>query len=107
MSISLNPGDVRDIVEIASIVGTIVSVLLFAIVAYFLVRPKRGRAAPSRPEPDRIEIEEMLALIDRMERRLAVLERAMPETERPRRVAPPESEEILKAVADRKLGRTK
>jgi hypothetical protein len=94
MSISLNPGDVREIVEIASIVGTIVSILLFAIVAYFLVRPKRGRPAPSRPDPDRIEIEEMLALIDRMERRLAVLERAMPETERPRRVAAPESEEI-------------
>jgi len=107
MTVSLNPGDVREIVEIASIVGTIVSIVLFAVVAYFLIRPKRGRAAPSRPEPDRIEIEEMLALIDRMERRLAVLERAMPETERPRRVAPPKDEEILTAVEDREPGRTK
>ncbi|MGE0180132.1 MAG: hypothetical protein AB7O91_09985 [Sphingomonas sp.] len=107
MTFEFNPADIGDIVEIASIVGTIVTVLVFAIVAYFLVRPKRRRDMPQRPAPDGLEMEEMLALMDRMERRLATLERAIGD-DRPERLARrDEDDEILKAAQRRELGRTK
>ena len=106
MTFSINPDNIGDVIEIASIVGTIVTILIFAIVAYFLVRPKRRRDAPPRQEADPIQMEEMLTLMDRMERRLATLERAIGE-ERPERIARRDENEILEAAEGRELGRTK
>jgi hypothetical protein len=105
MTVSLTPNDIREIAEIASIVGTIVSVIVFGLVAYLLVRPKRRREAV--PEAERIEIEEMMALMDRMERRLDAVERLVARDEEPVRIAAPDKPEILEAADRRELGRTK
>lgn len=107
MTFSISPNDVGDIIEIASIVGTMVSLTIFGIIAYFLVRPKTRRDAADRQGADQLQMEEMLALMDRMERRLEALERAIGE-ERPQRIAPRrEDHEIFEAAESREPGRTK
>ena len=107
MTFSINPDNFGDVIEIASIVGTIVTIIVFAVIAYFLVRPKRRRDGPVRQEQDQLPMEEMLALMDRMERRLATLERAIGD-ERRERIAPRDaSSETLEAAEGRELGRTK
>lgn len=107
MTFSLNAGDVRDIVEVATIVGSIVAFLVSALVIYVVVRPSRRNRGPARPEADTIDREEMLALIDRMERRLETLERLVARDEAPARIAPRREQESSKAVGDREPGRTK
>ena len=107
MTFSLSPGDLQDAIEIASIVGTVVTITIFAIIAYFLVRPKKRRNAPERQEADQLQMEEMLALMDRMERRLETLERAIGEDRPQRLAARREEHEILEAADSRELGRTK
>lgn len=78
MTISLNGNDVSEAIEIAMAVGGLVSLLIVGLLIYLVVRPPRRRRVEARAEVDAIEVEEMLALIDRMERRLEVLERALP-----------------------------
>ena len=107
MTFSMSPADFRDAIEIASIVGTVVTITIFAMIAYFLVRPKKRRNAPEREAPDQIQMEEMLVLMDRMERRLETLERAIGE-DRPQRIAARRDEdENFEAAESRELGRTK
>lgn len=87
MTISLNGNDVSEAIEIAMAVGGLVSLLIVGLLIYLVVRPPRRRRVEVRPKADAIEIDEMLALIDRMERRLEVLERALPaEDRRPARI---------------------
>ena len=76
MTISIDGTEIGDIVELAMIVGSIAAFVVVAIIIYFLVRPPRRRPPPMI-EAEPIEAEEMLALMDRMERRLVVLERAV------------------------------
>ena len=107
MTVSLTAGDVRDIVEVATIVGSIVAFLVGALVIYLLVRPPRRKRGQAQPEADGIDRAEMLELMDRMERRLATLERLVPRGDEAARLAPGRSQEISKAVEDREPGRTK
>ncbi len=87
MTISVNGNEISNAIEIAMAVGGLVSLLIVGLLFYLLVRPPRRPRVEVRPEPDAIEVEEMLALIDRMERRLEVLERALPAEERqPKRI---------------------
>ena len=104
MTISMSLGDV---LEVVAIVGGIFAAVVGALVVYLLIRsPRRGREAV-RPEEDALDNEEMLALMDRMERRLETLERLVAHDEAPARIAPRAAEEISKAVEDRESGRTK
>lgn len=107
MTVSINPGDIGQVIEIASIAGTIVATLLFAAVAYFLVRPKKRRDAPRHEAPDELRIEEMLDLMDRMERRLATLERAIADDRSEGIAAPGDGDRILEAAGSREPGRMK
>ena len=77
MTISMTGNEVAEAIEIAVIVGSIVAMLVAALVVYLMVRPPRRSRVQARSEPDTLDVEEMLALIDRMERRLDVLERAV------------------------------
>lgn len=100
MTFSINGNDIREIVEVASIVGTVVTVLVFGFIAWLLVRPKRRRDAAPMRDDERIEMTEMLALMDRMERRLETLERAIEQEPRER------EGRILEAAEGREEGRT-
>jgi hypothetical protein len=82
MTISVNGNEISEAIHIAMGVGGLVALLIVGLLVYLLVRPPRRRRVEARPEVDAIEVEEMLALIDRMERRLEVLERALPAEDR-------------------------
>lgn len=77
MTISMNGNDVSEAIQIAMGVGGLITLLIVGLLIYLVVRPPRRRRVDARPEPEAIDAEEMLALIDRMERRLDVLERAV------------------------------
>ncbi|MGQ0589865.1 MAG: hypothetical protein ACT4N8_10100 [Sphingosinicella sp.] len=114
MTFSINPDNVGDIVAVASIIGTIVSILVVSLIVYLLVRPprhvrrrrkaeKRGEIRPLENDP--YEVEQLWRMVDRMEERLSVVERAIDEQQTPRLGR--EHEEIIEPVGDREAGRTK
>ena len=81
MTVSINGEEIGQAIEIAIAVGGVLMLLLAALFIYLLVRPPRRvreqRREERRLESEPVDAEEMMALIDRMERRLEVLERAV------------------------------
>lgn len=85
MTVQIDGTEIGQIIEVASIVGGIVAMLVAGLILYLLVRPPRHvrqrRRAERRGEltleSDPIEAEELRRLVDRMEARLDVLERAL------------------------------
>jgi hypothetical protein len=82
MSIQINGTDIGQIIEIAGWVGSIVTMLVVGLLVYLMVRPPRHVRARRRQEPPPRalgagEADELWALVDRMESRLEVLERAL------------------------------
>ena len=84
MTFQINGSDVADIVRVASVVGTIVAMLVGGLVLYLLVRPPKKNPVERRPD-DALDAEEVMQVLDRMEQRLEVLERAMIAAEAPRK----------------------
>jgi hypothetical protein len=89
MTVSVNGEEIGQAIEIALAVGGALVLLLAALFLYLLVRPPRrvreAKRAERRGEPEAIDAEEMIALIDRMESRLEVLERAVGDGSRTKR----------------------
>ena len=79
MTISMDAAEVMTAVEVAAWVVSLVAMLIGAWVVYLIVRPSRRRQRG--PELDSAGGQEMLRLMDRMERRLQVLERVVAEDE--------------------------
>ena len=73
MTVSVDAAELVTAIEVASWVATMAAMLVFALVVYLMVRPKRRRRE-AEPEFDRAE---MLRLMARMEQRLEVMERAV------------------------------
>ncbi len=100
MSVQLSPGHVADLVKVASVVGSIILMMILSLAVFIAVRPsRRDRQARDDRAAIEAEADEAWRQVDRMEARLAVLERAMAEQiERPRpRVA---AQEEIFAPAD-------
>lgn len=92
MTLQINGTDVAEMMAVVSIVGSIVATLVIGLLVYLMVRPSRhARQAPPPAEIDEQTAAEMLRIMDRMEARLEVLERAV-STEAPRRLGPCETE---------------
>jgi phage shock protein B len=96
-----------DALEVVVIVGGLFAALVGVLVIYLLVRSPRRRREAVPPEEDPLSQAEMLALMDRMERRLETLERLVAQDEAPARIAPRREDQISEAVEDREPGRTK
>ncbi|MDQ8755650.1 hypothetical protein RCO27_05360 [Sphingosinicella sp. LHD-64] len=75
MTLSINGNDIGQAIEIALTVGTIVMLVIGAFLVWLMVRPSKRSAPPRRRGMDEVEMAEMLQLLDRMEDRLAALER--------------------------------
>ena len=79
MTIQVDGVDILAAAEIAALVGGIVSMLVIGLLIYLMVRPPRHvREARRRPAAlEEGDLDEMVRLMDRMEQRLEVLERAL------------------------------
>jgi len=82
MNIDINGTDIGEIIEIVSWVASIVAMLVVGLLVYLMVRPPRHvrdrrRQGPQARELEAGEGEELWNLVDRMEARLEVLERAL------------------------------
>ena len=77
MTLSVDGVDVMQAIEIAAMVGSIVAMLVLGLIVYLMVRPSRRQRQVRPPEDDAFDAGEMLRLMDRMEQRLEVLERAV------------------------------
>jgi hypothetical protein len=102
MSISVSGADIGHIVETAATVGSILATLIAAFIVYLMVRPSRR---PVR-EAESAEAEELWRIVDLMDRRLEVLERALADQlDRPRRAADREQATFAPAEQGRDSGR--
>src|SRR5690349_13064274 len=97
MTLEIDGIDVVAAAEIAGLVGGIIAMLVIGLLIYWLVRPPRHvREARRRPvELEQSEAEQLLGLIDRMESRLEVLERAIADDSAP---AEPVAERLLETA---------
>ena len=77
MTLQIDGTDVMAVIEIAAWVGSIVAMLVVGLIVYLMVRPVRRRPDTRVREPEALDVEEMARLLDRMEQRLMVLERAV------------------------------
>ena len=99
MTLSVNGNDIGQAIEIAMAVGGILVLLVGALIFYLLVRPPRRAQVEPRRDEEALDAEELIALVDRMERRLELLERALPAEAR-------DEEHLLEAGAnDARIGR--
>lgn len=114
MTLSIDGTDIGEIIAVASVVGSIVAMLIVGLIVYLIVRPprhirQRRKAQGSGEVPagmDPVDAEELWRLVDRMELRLAVLERALAdEVERPA-IGGRGTQARLAPVEDRNSGRT-
>jgi hypothetical protein len=114
MTLSIDGTDIGAIVQVASIVGSIVGMLIVTLIVYLMVRPPRHirerRKAERRGEigieVDPIEAEELARTVDRMESRLAVLERALADQiERPAIGGCGQEQDLAPAQDGRESGR--
>jgi flagellar biosynthesis/type III secretory pathway M-ring protein FliF/YscJ len=119
MTIDINGADIEAIAQVAAFVGSIVGMLIMAVVVYFLVRPPRHVRRRRKEEEMRAakggmgpaEAEELRRLVDRMEMRLEVLERVLADKEEFHAIARDrhqDNQEIYAPAEDgRASGRTK
>ncbi len=116
MTLSIDGTDIGQIIEVASIVGSIVATLIAGLIVYLMVRPPRHvrqrrkaeKRGEIRTEVDPDESEQLWRLVDRMDARLEVLERALADQiERPAIGSRDthETEQTLAPVEDRDSGR--
>lgn len=113
MTLEIDGVNVMAIVEIVAFVASVIAMLVVGLLVYLMVRPPRHvrerRRAEKRGElpreADPAEAEQLGRLVDRMETRLEVLERALADQlERPA-IARPDTEQDLAPVEDRQAGR--
>jgi len=107
MTMSVNGHDVMQIVEIVAWVASVVAMLVVGLLVYLMVRPPRHvRDARKARQADPADAEEMWRIVDLMERRLEVLERALADQlARPRGRADDEQGIFAPAADGRDSGR--
>ena len=76
MTVQIDGTQIGEIIEVAATVFSILLMIVCAWFVYLMVRPSRNARAQAR-EADPIGAEELRRLVDRMEARLDVLERAL------------------------------
>jgi hypothetical protein len=99
-TVQVNGNDIMAAFHVARIVGSIVMMLVVGLVILWAVRaPRRVRDRRDATESDAADNEAMWRIVDRMEERLEVLERALADQVESPRVRGPRREEVF-APAD-------
>ena len=99
-TVQVNGNDIMAIIHVARIVGSIVMMLVVGLVILWAVRaPRHARNRRDAIENEPADNEALWRVVDRMEERLEVLERALADQVEQPRVRAPRHEEIF-APAD-------
>jgi hypothetical protein len=110
MSVQVNGDDIMAVIHVVRIVGSIVTMLIVGLLLWWAVRPSRrarDRDRRQEIETDEADNEDMWRIVDRMEERLAVLERALADqVDAPLVRAPRQDRMYAPADDDRNIGRT-
>jgi hypothetical protein len=108
VSFQVNGDDFMVAIHVVRIVGTIISLVVMGLLIAWAVRPsRRNRDRREAMENDATDNDAMWRIVDRMEERLEVLERALADqVERPRVRAPRQDEIFAPADEGRDSGRT-
>ena len=107
MSVHVNGDDIMAVIHVARIVGSIVTMLVVGLLLWWAVRPsRRARDRSEEIETDQADNEDLWRLVDRMEERLAVLERALADQVEAPRVRAPRQDRIHASAEGRDSGRT-
>jgi hypothetical protein len=112
-TVQVNGDDIMMAVHVARIVGSIVMTLLVGLAIWWAIRPPRRvrdrrKAAEREAALSDADNEDLWRVVDRMEERLEVLERALAdELERPRLRGTRDDRILAPADEDRDSGRTK
>jgi len=107
MTLHVNGADIVEVIHVVRIVGSIVSMLVIGLLIMWAIRPsRRSRDRREAIESDAADNDELWRIVDRMEERLEVLERALSDqVERPRTRGPRQDEIFAPADEDRDSGR--
>lgn len=101
MTVSMTAGEVAQAVELAAGIGAFLGVVILGLIIFMMVRPsKRSREAHLERErdPDALDLDEVMSVLDRMEQRLGTLERVVIETEERRpQIGGREEQQLLQA----------
>jgi len=78
MSVHVNGDDIMAVIHVVRIVGSIVTMLVVGLLLWWAVRPsRRARDRSDAIGTEEADDEDLWRIVDRMEERLAVLERAL------------------------------
>jgi membrane protein implicated in regulation of membrane protease activity len=103
----VNGTDVMLALHVVRIVGSIVMLAIVGVLIAWAVRPSRRARGRRQDQQDAVDNEDLWRVVDRMEERLEVLERALADqVEQPRRHAPRQDEVFAPADEGRDSGRT-
>jgi hypothetical protein len=113
MTFSINGSDISDIIQVASAVGTALSVVIVGLIVYLMVRPSRQARLRRKAErhgliareADPADDEDLWRTVDRMESRLEVLERALADEVDRAAIGAGRTERTLAPAQDRESGR--
>ena len=106
-TVQVHGGDIMMALHVVRIVGGIVTMLVIGLLLWWAVRPSR-RSRERREEDERgaADNEDLWRLVDRMEERLEVLERAMADQVEPPRLRTRRDGILAPAEEGRDSGRT-
>ncbi len=76
MTLRVDAAELVGAIEVATMVCTIAAVLVFGLIVYLMVRPRR-QPRNARPPEDMALDRDLLRLMERMEQRLEIMERAV------------------------------
>jgi hypothetical protein len=98
MTVSMTANEVAQAVQLAAGIGAFLGVVILGLIIFMMVRPsKRSREARLEREhdPDALDLDEVMHVLDRMEQRLGTLERVVIDSEERPRVGGRGEQELL------------